>query len=277
MIQDLTPGAPGAGALALRALLEKGGEPWPAPLEHLAEVGSTSDRLKDRAREGAPELSVVAADVQRSGRGRQGRTWASPRGNLYVSVLLRPPARAAGLIPLAAGVAVCEALASFGVSARLKWPNDVLVGEKKIAGILAEASSGQASGAALAGAPMSVDWVVLGLGLNLDDGPGLPAEATSVRALTGRVVPTAAAAAAVLLRVRVWYRSLARGASAAVVDAWRERAVPWWGCLVEATAGERRVRGVAKDVDDEGALVLETETGGLERIVSGEISRVRLS
>lgn len=268
----------GTGAPILRALLEESGESWPAPLEHHAEVASTNDRLKERARGGAPEWSVVLADAQSAGRGRQGRTWASPRGHLYVSVLLRPPARAAGLIPLAAGVAACEALAAFGVAARLKWPNDVLVGERKIAGILAEASSGQGSGNAVAGAPARVDWVVLGVGANLDEGTqALPAEATSVRAETGRVVSPVEAAAAVLVRLRVWYRSLVSGPSAAVVGAWRERAVPWWGRLVEASTGERRIRGVAKDVDDEGALVLETETGRLERIVSGEVSRVRLS
>ena len=270
MIQDLTPRVrdEGTGAPALRALLEDGGESWPAPLEHLAEVGSTNDRLKDRARAGAPELSVVLADAQHSGRGRQGRTWASPRGNLYVSVLLRPPARAAGLIPLAAGVAACEALASFGVAARLKWPNDVLVGERKIAGILAEASSGPARG--LGGARRG--------GQSRRGDARLPAEATSVRAETGRVVSPAEAGAAVLVRLRVWYRSLASGSPAAVVGAWRERAVPWWGLSRRGqrgrTAGPGRGEGRRRR---RGARAGDGDRDGSSGSCRARCRRVRLS
>ena len=159
----------------LREALRTRGLDWPAPIEHHARLGSTSDRLKEKAREGAPEWAAVLADEQTGGRGRQGRAWASPPGGLYISVLLRPPSAPASLIPLAAGVAVVEALRERGVSAELKWPNDVLARDRKLAGILTEASSSSSG----------LDWVVLGLGVNLVTPPeSLPED---LRATTASV------------------------------------------------------------------------------------------
>jgi len=256
----------GEAAARLRALLQAGGEPWPAPIEHHASLFSTNDRLKEWAREGTSDLAVVFADAQEAGRGRQGRTWASPPGNLYLSVLLRPEARHAGLVPLLGGVATCAALSSLGVAARLKWPNDVLVREGKVAGILAEASSGA----------RGVEWVVLGIGANVDPRGPLPEGATSLRDETGRTVPPVAVAAAVLGQVRLWYHALASGRTHDLLAAWRERSVPWWGRLVEARGGDQVIRGIATGIDDDGALVLTLPDGQPRRVISGEVSRVRL-
>jgi len=135
---------------ALAALLASRGLTWPAPIEHVETVTSTNDLLKERARQGALEWTVVWADRQTAGRGRHGRGWHSPPGNLFLSVLLRPslsPDRVL-LLPLAAGVAVAAAVAELGVAAHLKWPNDLVVGERKLAGILVE---GLASAAVLVG------------------------------------------------------------------------------------------------------------------------------
>ena len=130
-------------------------------------IGSTSDRLKALARGGAPEWTVVLADVQTGGRGREGRTWVSPPGGLYLSVLLRPRFEKVGLLPLAAGVAVAEAAGELGVRTELKWPNDVLASGRKLAGILSEAASG----------PAGVEWVALGIGVNVSlDAARLPPE-----------------------------------------------------------------------------------------------------
>ncbi|HLA79334.1 MAG TPA: biotin--[acetyl-CoA-carboxylase] ligase, partial [Vicinamibacteria bacterium] len=106
---------------------------WPGEIYHFAELGSTNDWLKDACRHGLPEWSLVVADRQTAGRGRHGRAWASPPGNLYLSVLLRPrlPAELVSLLPLLAGVAVVEAAAGWGVAAELKWPNDVQAGGLK--------------------------------------------------------------------------------------------------------------------------------------------------
>ena len=228
--------------------LQARGCSWPAPVEHHDTLSSTSDRLKELARGGAPAWTVVIADEQTAGRGRQGRTWSSPRGGLYLSVLLRPAFASAALLPLAAGVAVAEALGNFGVRAELKWPNDVLVEGRKEAGILAEASSSASA----------LEWVVLGIGVNLD----------------GRARP-AAVAAAVLLRLTVWYDALEKR-EASVVAAWRERSVSWWGQPVEVSAGERRLRGLAHGVDERGALLLELEDGAIVSVLAGEARALRL-
>lgn len=242
---------------------------WPAPVEHHDVLPSTNDRLKELARGGAPAWTVVLADEQTAGRGRQGRAWASPRGGLYLSVLLRPPSASAALLPLAAGVAVAEALGHFGVSAQLKWPNDVLLEGRKLAGILAEASSSASA----------LDWVVLGIGVNVD-APALPDGLRSGAAAlapggTGGSV-RAALAAAVLLRLTVWYDALEKR-EASVVAAWRERSVPWWGEAVEVSAGERVLRGRVRDVDERGALLLELGGGAIARVLAGEVRSLRLA
>jgi BirA family biotin operon repressor/biotin-[acetyl-CoA-carboxylase] ligase len=256
-------------AEALREGLRARGRNWAAPIEHHVRLVSTSDRLKERAREGAPEWTVVLADEQTGGRGRQGRAWASPPGGLYLSVLLRPRFEASGLIPLAAGVAVVAALREWGVASALKWPNDVLAGGRKIAGILAEASS---SGSRL-------DWVVLGLGVNLEAGGGLPAgvgeTATSVRALTASRVEPTTAGCAVLAHLASWYDAL-RAEAASVVRGWNERALPWWGRHVELRSGGEVMRGIAEGIDPGGALILVLEDGSRQTVLSGDVSALRL-
>ncbi len=255
-------------AALVEALASRGGPRLP-DVEWHQTIGSTSDRLKQLARAGAPEWTAVLADRQTSGRGREGRTWQSPAGGLYLSALLRPRAEPVALLPLAAGVAVAEAVAGFGVACQLKWPNDVLVSERKLAGILAEASSGGGG----------VEWVVLGIGVNVAlDASTLPAElrdgVTSLRAEGARGAGSDAVAVAVLARLAVWYDAL-REAPSRVAAAWRERAIPWWGSLVEVRAGAVLLRGRLAAVDDEGALVIELAGGERRRLVSGEVSRLR--
>ncbi|MBI3932419.1 MAG: biotin--[acetyl-CoA-carboxylase] ligase [Acidobacteria bacterium] len=257
----------------MRALLEGRGLAWPAPIEHFAVVGSTNDVAKERARAGAAEWSVVLADRQTAGRGRHGHVWASPAGNLCLSILLRPvwtPERTM-LLPLAAGVAASEALGEFGVEVRLKWPNDLLAGERKAGGILAEALSGAAG----------LEAVVLGIGVNVAVDPAvlpgdLRATTTSLRVETGRDVAVADVAAAVLARLAVWYDALASLGAPALLDAWRARAVPWWGHPVEVRYGDRVIRGIARGVDERGALLLEEEGGRVTAVLSGEVLELRL-
>ena len=251
-----------------RALERRGGPELPT-IEWHESVVSTSDRLKALARGGASEWTVVAADRQTGGRGREGRTWVSPAGGLYLSVLLRPRADVASRLPLAAGVAVAEAAEEHGVTAELKWPNDVLVGGRKLAGILSEAASG-AEG---------VDWVVLGIGVNVAlDEAALPAElrgtTASLSGETGRAPRPTAVAAAVLSRLAVWYDAL-DASPARVVSAWRDRAVAWWGERVDVRVGGGPVSGRLVGIDEEGALILVTDSGEIRRVLSGEVLRVR--
>lgn len=256
-----------AGAL-VAALAARGGPRLPA-IEWPASIVSTSDRLKALARGGAPEWMVVAADEQSGGRGREGRRWVSPPGGLYLSVLLRPRFPGVGLLPLAAGVAVAEAADELGVPTELKWPNDVLAAGRKLAGILSEAASG----------PAGVEWVVLGIGVNVTlDPAGLPEDIRDgVTSLAAAGRPDAAppeVAASVLARLAKGYDGL-RSSPGALVAAWRKRAVPWWGGLVEVRTAGAVLRGRLADVDDDGALVLELEGGERKRLLSGEVTRVR--
>jgi BirA family biotin operon repressor/biotin-[acetyl-CoA-carboxylase] ligase len=253
----------------LRGELEARGVVLPAPVEWHQRLSSTSDRLKDLARAGVPEWTAVLADEQTGGRGREGRTWLSPPGGLYVSVLLRPRFAAVGLVPLAAGVAVAEAVAERGIAAELKWPNDVLVTGRKVAGILAEAASG----------PGGVAWVALGIGVNVS----LPVEAvppelrpfvTSLAAEGAAGVDVVDVAAAVLAHLTVWYDAL-RSHPASVVEAWRARSAPWWGRPVDVRTTDEFVRGRLRDVDETGALILDLEGGVRRRILSGEVVRLR--
>ncbi len=208
------------------------------------------------------------ADRQTAGRGRHGRNWISEPGNLYLSILLRPshwPPDSVSALPLLAGIAVAEAASEWGLEARLKWPNDVVAGERKLAGLLAEASS-------LGG---EVDHVVLGIGVNLLAAPS-GESATSVQAETGRAVKPDAAAAAVLFACHRCVGELVPRGSGPIVAAWRERAVDWIGREVEVVSAGVRVTGRFEGIDDTGALVLASERGRM-RVVSGEARALRLA
>jgi BirA family biotin operon repressor/biotin-[acetyl-CoA-carboxylase] ligase len=256
-------------AARLRQALEQRGVPWSAPLEWHETLGSTNDLLKERARAGTEEWTSVLADSQTGGRGREGRTWVSPPGGLYLSVLLRPESTGVGLLPLAAGVVVSEVAQEHGVEAELKWPNDALVRGRKLAGILTEASSGSGG----------VDWVVVGIGINVavDVTALVPPAADVATSLHLEAAGTPAVfdvAAGVLARLSVWYDAL-QHRPASVVDAWRGRASRWWGMLVQVRTAEDVFRGRLHDVDESGALIVDLEGGGSRRVLSGEVTRLR--
>ncbi|MFI5183173.1 MAG: biotin--[acetyl-CoA-carboxylase] ligase [Vicinamibacteria bacterium] len=246
---------------------------WPGPIECEARIASTNDRLKERARAGAHEWSVVLAEEQTAGRGRLGNTWASPRGNLFLSLLLRPSCSAeeAGLIPLMAGIGACDALRGLGAKTVLKWPNDVLVGGRKLGGILTEAAWGEGR----------LESVVVGVGLNVSLVPdalaGPMSEAvTSLTSELARDVSVEEVAAPVLEQLALWYHRLAAGGRSEVVDAWRDRSAPWWGRAVEVRLGARLVKGVARGIDDTGALLIEEADGRQLTILAGEAQALRL-
>jgi BirA family biotin operon repressor/biotin-[acetyl-CoA-carboxylase] ligase len=235
------------------------------------ELGSTSDRAKELADEGAEHGAVVVAEAQTAGRGRRGRSWASPaRRNLYFSVVLRPelpPARAAE-ITLVASVALCDVLRQAGVQAGIKWPNDLLASRGKIAGVLTE----------LAAEPDRVQWVVLGVGINvnarLEDFPEeIRGEATSVLLERGQAAPRALFAAACFTALEDWLDRHAEEGFGVVRDAWRERNVTL-GREVIVKADGREIVGTAEDIDDSGALLVRGRAG-VERILSGDVTLLR--
>ncbi len=231
------------------------------------ELASTNDLAKVLADEGAVHGEVVIAERQTAGRGRRGRVWLSPpRKNLYLSVVLRPdlPPQRASELTLVASVALCEAIREAGVEASIKWPNDILVGGRKVAGILTE----------MAAEPDAVQWVVVGIGVNLNARPedfpdDLRGRATSLAVERRQPVPRALFAAALLARLEEWVERHAEDGFEPIRKAWKERSVTL-GCRVQAQADGRDVEGVAEDVDGSGALLLRT-AGGLVRVVAGDV------
>jgi len=236
-------------------------------------IGSTNDEASALAAAGEAEGTTVIADAQTSGRGRQGRTWFSPPGaGLYVSVVLTPgrarlaPERATSLLTLMAGVALAEGIErSTGLTPDIKWPNDLLVGRRKLAGILAEGVTHGSGG--------GVHAVVLGYGINV-----LPASypadladrATSLESELGRPVDRAAVCAETLAALSERYRDLVDAQYDAILDRWRERAPSRQGARVswDTLAGPKT--GTTVDIDEQGALVVRTASG-LERLNAGEV------
>ena len=216
------------------------------------------------------EGAVVIADEQVAGRGRRGHTWFSPPGSgLYTSVVLVPalsradPARATALLTLAIGVAVVEGIeAATGLRADVKWPNDVFVGSRKLAGILAE-SSGAAGG-----------LVVAGYGINVavtSFPPDVGHRATSIETELGRPIDRYLVLAETLAAVASRYGDLLDGRFDAILDAWRRRAPMASGHRVSWTTTTRVRTGITAGIDSHGALLVRTD-GEMERIVSGELS-----
>lgn len=228
-----------------------------------AAVSSTNDVAAALAERGAAEGAVVAANGQSAGRGRQGRRWASPPGaGLYVSTVLRPPRDSVRALTIAAGVAVAEGIgAASGLDVALKWPNDVYVGERKLAGVLAEAAD-------------AIEYVVLGIGINVMPAaypPEVAARATSLEEELGRPVERGLLLAECLAALAGRYDDLRDGRTAAILDAWRRRGAPTFGRRVRWEAAGSTVEGVAENIDDTGALMVRTPLG-LVTIAAGEVA-----
>ncbi|HTM20379.1 MAG TPA: biotin--[acetyl-CoA-carboxylase] ligase, partial [Kofleriaceae bacterium] len=224
---------------------------------------STNDVAAQLAREGAAHGTVVVAQEQTAGRGRMGRRWHSPRGDsLYLSLVVRPDIlpRQVPPITLAAGLAVIDAVNSAGVAASLKWPNDVLVGERKLAGILTEMSTrGE-----------RVDHVIVGIGVNLAARafpPELAGGATSI-ALAGGDVDPAAFERALLAGLERWLDRFLVGGPPAIADAWTAaaRLGP-----VRVDDGERALVAEAVGLDGDGALIVVDTDGHRHRITAGDV------
>lgn len=251
-----------------RALLRDPGA-W-TRLDVVAETGSTSADLAEAARGGVESGRVLVAEAQTAGRGRLDRTWSAPaRSALTFSVLLRPaglPAARWGWFPLLAGVAVVDAVSRLGeVDARLKWPNDVLVGERKLAGILAERAG---------------DALVLGVGLNvLARADELPVPgATSLAVEDSPLVDRGPLLLAVLREIGRRYDGfLAAGGDpgdSGLRAAYRERCATLGRQVRAELPGGREVRGEAVDVDADGRLVVHTAAGD-EAVGAGDVVHLR--
>jgi len=251
-----------------RSLLRSPG-PWTS-LRVVDAVPSTNAELAGLARGGGPAGAVLVAEEQTSGRGRLDRTWSAPaRSGLTFSVLLRPggvPAPAWGWFPLLAGVAVTEAVGAVAeLAVRLKWPNDVLVGDRKLAGILAERVD---------------DALVLGIGLNVTlSASELPVPtATSLAVEDAAVVDRATLLLAVLRRLGSRYDAFVAAAGDAsrsgVAAAYRDACSTLGRDVRAELPGGRTVTGSATDVDASGRLLVQTQAG-VEALGAGDVVHLR--
>lgn len=227
------------------------------PVSVVARTGSTNADLKALARLGAADGTALLADAQEQGRGRLGRSWESPAGaNLYLSVLFRPslPPQRVPLICLGAAAVVAEVA---GTPLHIKWPNDLLAPDgRKVAGLLAEAEHRRGS----------LEWLILGIGVNVRSSPtGLHA---AHLAEIGGETDRGSLALALLAGLRE-LPGLVRARPEELLARWRSHAA-WLGQIVRVGG----VQGRAADIDDDGALLLDTPQGR-RRIVAGDVELVR--
>jgi BirA family biotin operon repressor/biotin-[acetyl-CoA-carboxylase] ligase len=233
------------------------------------ETSSTNDVVDRLARDGVAQGAVVFAESQTKGRGRLGRKWVSPAGKgLWFSVLLRPELRPqdATQLTIIAATALARALRQYELAPRIKWPNDILMGQRKLAGVLTE----------LAAEIDRIRYVILGIGINVNAMPtdfphDVRAIATSLRIETGAEIRRAELAAAIMRELDFDYDRLCRGEFASIADEWVEQCATL-GQRVTIRVGERTVHGHAEALDDSGALLLRTTHGHLERIVGGDVT-----
>ncbi|HAV62682.1 MAG TPA: biotin--[acetyl-CoA-carboxylase] ligase [Verrucomicrobiales bacterium] len=234
------------------------------------ETASTNDIVERLAREGAAEGLVVFAESQSKGRGRLGRRWHSPPGmGLFFSVLLRPKLRPmeATQLTVAAATALVRAIdRTSGVRAEIKWPNDLLVDGRKLAGVLTELSAELDT----------IKHVTLGIGLDVNQSaadfpPELRSIATSLRIASGQRVMRPDLATAVLQELGKDYARIVRGDFEQVADEWEARCTTI-GRNVVIRVGDREVRGRAESLDHDGALIVRTQHGRQERIIGGDVS-----
>jgi BirA family biotin operon repressor/biotin-[acetyl-CoA-carboxylase] ligase len=243
--------------------------PFGANIHYYPQVGSTNDIARELANQGAAEGAFVLADEQIAGRGRMGRSWIAPPGSsLMLTVLFRPslPAGQVNRLVMACGLSIAEGCEEF-IPARIdvKWPNDLQIGGKKLAGILPESS--------LLGE--RVEWVIVGMGINVnqvfDPADPLAEVAASLREATGGgELDRADLLGRILARLNFWNTRLMGDA---LLDAWRERCITL-GKPIRVEAGGQTLSGIAEELDSNGALWLRAEDGGRHRLTISEASIV---
>lgn len=232
-------------------------------------LDSTNSRAYELATRGAEEGEVVIAESQTKGKGRLGRNWYSPPHlNLYLSVILRPPLppQKAPLITLMAAVATAEAIRHYsGLRPLIKWPNDLLLNGRKMAGLLNEIQS----------ETDRIHFVILGIGVNLNiDSKTFPKEigsmATSLKEETGGKVSRKAFLASLLKELEKWYALFLKEDGAVILKSWRTWA-QIKGRHIKMTSFGETIEGMAIDVDSEGALIIETRHGERKKVVAGDV------
>ncbi len=237
---------------------------------YFTQTDSTNVRAKLLANEGAPEGTVVVAEEQTKGRGRRGRSWFSPPGKgIYSSIILRPSIspQEAPKLTLMASVAVAESLLALtSLNVNIKWPNDILISGRKIAGILTEISTEMDS----------IDYVVIGVGINVNTPreslpPDIKDIATSVLMETGKPFLRISLMRAYLERLEIHYETFRTRGFEPVMNRWKHLA-DIIGRRVMVDLIDRTRIGDVVDVDKDGFLIIREQGGALERIISGDVT-----
>ena len=236
-------------------------------IHYFKEVDSTNDVAKYLAEEGAEEGTIVVAEIQNRGKGRRGKTWISPPGGVWMSIILRPdiPPFNAPQLTLVTGVAVAETLKKeCDLDVGIKWPNDILIGNKKVCGILTEVNA----------SIEKVNYVVVGIGIDMNvDVPLFPPDlqkgATSLKNELNTEINGALLVQKFLLEFENIYNKFKAGKFPEILNEWRSLSKTI-GYNVEVRTRGKTVRGEAVGINKEGILILELEDGSLRKMISGE-------
>mgnify|MGYP000097140755 CR=1 FL=1 len=242
-------------------------------VKYFESVSSTQEVVKNEALGGAKEGLVVIASEQHRGKGRLGRPWFSPRGGLWMSVLLRPdvPPIKAPLLTLMAAACIADVLEeSYNVKASIKWPNDVMVNGKKIAGVLAEADIEMDR----------VNYVALGIGVNANISISLMPDdlkplATSLANILGKEVNLAELACKLIKALDKQYGEYKLKRFPLLLERWKSKLLGLGQRALVKTAYEE-VEGLALDVDEDGALIMKKTDGSTIKVYSGDLVLLRL-
>lgn len=240
-------------------------------LHLLHEVVSTNTLAMSMATDGAPEGTVVIAETQTGGRGRLGRKWISPKGNLYLSAVLRPkiPTHKAPLITLMGAVAVASAIRNTcGLNAVIKWPNDILISGRKVSGLLTEMSAEQDR----------IRHIVLGIGVNVNsEMEELPSEVrgltTTLAAEAGAKINRTTLLQQILRDLESWYQKLLNN-DVDVLEEWKKLTMTVGHRVIVSGAGET-LEGLAQGVDNEGRLVIGLDDGTIRTVAAGDVTIVK--
>lgn len=232
-------------------------------------VTSTNDLAHFLADQGEPEGAIIFAKGQTEGRGRHGKSWASPRGQgLYFSFILRPSFDAAGAsrITLVTAWAIAMALRDAGIEeVSVKWPNDIWVKGRKVCGILTEMNLKRSR----------IRYVIVGVGLNVNTpSASLPDQATSLKEATGRVFDPDDLSHIIMKRIDEGYALLVNGRFQTVIQGLKEFSGLVLGGRVRVTWEDHVVEGYAVDFDETGALVVRCDNGLMQKVVSGHLEKI---
>jgi len=234
----------------------------PLKILHYKRLQSTNTAAYQLAQQGAPEWTIVVADVQTKGRGRGRNKWKSPKGGLWFSIILRPKVSGPRLplLQFLAAVVTRTALEdATGLDVKLKWPNDLVLGNLKLGGILIESKT-QGS---------RVSFAILGIGLNINQSKAqLPPAAMSVRLATGKHYDLGTVLRAILDQLRSSYRDLDRPSK--IIENW------WRNCIhrplrVQVNLPKETVTGISGAIDEEGSLLIETDDHRIRRVKEGSL------